>query len=185
MANTRIVRQNHLKDAIEKKLFDLFCSCSICFFWAGEGRTDKSIHNFGSHKAGAGNKLYFTEEISGTTHRYLTITNHLGIEKGVAKALKGVLLRDVISRIDFNVENQKQLSEIFFTCIASDGYKVVYSWNEIFNTSTGDHTFFITGKNGKAMMEQPDRMLMATTSDYKTGRRYIKGLSKIVVGRAQ
>src|SRR5215211_375774 len=57
----------------------------------------------------------------------VVITNHKGDVKGTAKDLSGVLLKDFLQSIELDAENPKVLSEYYFTCIASDGYKVVYS----------------------------------------------------------
>jgi len=111
------------------------------------------------------------------------ITNHLGEPKGTSKNLKGILLKDILVKIEFVVESPKVLSEFYFTCIASDGYKVVFSWNEIFNTATGDNIYIITAKDGKELKDMDDRMLIISTTDFKTGRRNVKGLAKIIVDR--
>jgi len=114
----------------------------------------------------------------------MVVSNHLGEKKGTAKNLKGILLKDILSKIEFKVESPKQLSEFYLIFIASDNYKVVYSWNEIFNSSTGDNLFLIMEKDGKGIKEMPERILTITTTDFKTGRRNVKGLAKIIVGRA-
>jgi len=115
----------------------------------------------------------------------IVITNHLGEAKGTAKNLKAITLKNLLEKIEFKSESPKVLSEFFLTFIATDNYKVVYSWNEIFNTSTGDNIYLITEKDGKKLSEMTDRILVITSSDQKTGRRNIKGLAKIVVSRAQ
>ena len=115
----------------------------------------------------------------------IVITNHLGEAKGTAKNMKAILLKSLLEKIEFKSESPKVLSEFFFTFIATDNYKVVYSWNEIFNTSTGDNIYLITEKDGKKLSEMADRILVITSSDQKTGRRNIKGLNKIVVSRAE
>lgn len=115
----------------------------------------------------------------------VVITNHLGEKKGTAKNMKAFLLKDILSKIEFKTENPKTLSEFYFTFIASDNYKVVYSWNEIFNTATGDNIYLITEKEGKKLSEMSERILVITTTDFKTGRRNIKGLNKIVIGRVE
>ena len=114
----------------------------------------------------------------------VVITNHLGEPRGTAKGLHGVLVRDLLANMSFNAESPKVLSEYFLTFIASDGYTVVYSWNELFNSPTGNSVFVITEKEGKKLQEMNERILIITPSDFKTGRRHIKGLKSIVVGRA-
>jgi hypothetical protein len=111
------------------------------------------------------------------------ITNHKGEPKGTAKNMKGILLKDLFSKTEFPVEKPKELSAFYITCIASDGYKIVYSWNELFNTETGNHVFIVMEKDGEKAADLEDRILMISTSDFKSGRRYLKGLQKIVVQR--
>jgi hypothetical protein len=113
----------------------------------------------------------------------IQITNHLGELKGVAKNLKGIPLKALLQDIQFREENPKLLSQFFFTFVALDNYKVVYSWNEIFNSPTGDNTFLITEKEGKKVSEMTESLLVVTASDLRTGRRFIKGLTKILVSR--
>jgi hypothetical protein len=114
----------------------------------------------------------------------VTITNHLGEVKGTAKNLSGVLLREILQSVPLDTENPKQYSEYFFICRASDGYKVVYSWNEIFNTATGNSAYIITEKNHQPIRELDESMLMISTQDEHTGTRYVKNLESIYVGRA-
>lgn len=113
----------------------------------------------------------------------IVVTNHLGVKKGTASGLSGIPIKEIFKDVNFKEENPKLLSEYYFIFIASDGYKVVYSWNEIFNTSTGDHTFVIVEKENKVLSNMEDRILVATTTDFKTGRRFIKGLTTILVQR--
>ena len=114
----------------------------------------------------------------------VVITNHLGERKSEAKALKGVLLKDVLKKVQMNAESPKILSEYYFVCKANDGYTVVYSWNEIFNAATGDHAFIVTEKNGKRINEMSDAILMICPTDIATGRRHVKSLASIDVRRA-
>ncbi|HEU5289221.1 MAG TPA: hypothetical protein VFU05_01180 [Cyclobacteriaceae bacterium] len=115
----------------------------------------------------------------------VVITNHLGEPKGASKNLKGILLKDALGKIEFDAESPKVLSEFYMVFTASDGYKVVFSWNEIFNTATGDNVYLITSKDGKELKDMDDRILVISTTDFKTGRRNVKGLAKIVVERAK
>lgn len=113
----------------------------------------------------------------------LTITNHLGEKKSTLKKVRGVKLLDVLKDIEIDNENPKLMSEYYFVFIASDGYKVAFSWNEIFNSPTGQNIYLLTEINGTKIHEMSDRIVTVTPSDHKTGRRYLKGLSEIVVKR--
>ena len=113
----------------------------------------------------------------------LEIVNHNGEFKGVAKQLRGFPLKNLLDKIEFAVEKPKELNEYYLCLVATDGYKVVFSWNEIFNTEIGDQIFIITEKEGKKLAETDERILAVSASDLKIGRRYIKGLSTIKVNK--
>jgi hypothetical protein len=115
----------------------------------------------------------------------LVITNHLGEKKSEAKSLKGILLKDILQTVEIKSESPKVLSEFYFVFTASDNYKVVYSWNELFNTAVGDSVYLITEKNGRVVTDMDDSMLVVSMKDFKTGRRNVKGLSSIIVLRAK
>jgi len=108
----------------------------------------------------------------------LVITNHVGERKSTLKNLAVVPLRDFLNQADIPVESPKQLSEIYFVCEAGDGYKVVFSWNEIFNNPVGREIYLIVEKNGKKLENTEDRICLISRSDQMTGRRYVKGLKK-------
>jgi len=114
----------------------------------------------------------------------ITITNHLGEVKSIAKNLSGVLLKEILQSVPLDSDNPKQFSEYYFICRGSDGYKVVYSWNELFNTAIGNSAYIITEKNHQPIHELDESMLMISTQDVRTGRRYVKNLETIYVGRA-
>lgn len=113
------------------------------------------------------------------------ITNHLGEPRGTARQLQGVLVKDILIHMELDEDNPKFFSEFYFVFTAIDQYKVVYSWNEIFNSATGDNLYLITARDGKKLDEMDERILILTPTDFKTGRRHIKGLSTIEVKRAE
>ena len=115
----------------------------------------------------------------------IIITNHLLERKGTIKNIKGVLLKDVLSNLVIDQDNPKLLSEYYIVCMAADNYKVVFSWNEIFNNETGKHVLIITEHDGKKGIAMNDRIALLTLNDEATGRRYVKGLQKIIIERVK
>ena len=105
--------------------------------------------------------------------------------KRVIKNIKGVLLKDVLAKAVLNEEKPKLFSEFYFTCIASDGYKVVFSWNELFNTDIGDHVLIITEQDGKKAETINDCIAILSPRDKATGRRYVQNLRTIRVERVK
>jgi hypothetical protein len=115
----------------------------------------------------------------------MNVTNHLGDFKHKDDQLKGVLLKDILSHTTFKTTSPKLLSQFYFVCQGADGYKVVYSWNELFNTEVGNHVFILTEKNGVKADKMPESLQMSSAADFKTGRRYLHNLDKIIVKQAE
>jgi len=113
----------------------------------------------------------------------IVVYNHLVVRKSVLKKVKGVLLKDILAKASFDISDPKPLSEYYFTCIASDGYKVVFSWNEIFNTSVGKQLIVITEVDGIKATASSQRIAIISPGDIATGRRYVHGLQKVIVER--
>lgn len=109
------------------------------------------------------------------------LTNHLGEKKATIKNLRGVRITDLLKPVEIAVENPKKLNAVFLVFVASDGYEVVYSWNEIFNSPTGLNTWVIVSKDGAAAADMPERILLVSPGDLHIGRRYLKGLKEIRV----
>jgi hypothetical protein len=115
----------------------------------------------------------------------IKVTDHTGAFKHKDDELKGILLKSILSHTTFKTTSPKLLSRFYFVCTGIDGYKVVYSWNELFNTAVGDHVYIIMEKNGIKADKMPESLQMTSATDFKTGRRYLRNLDKIVVSQAQ
>lgn len=111
----------------------------------------------------------------------IVIYNHLMQRKRSIKNIKGILLKDIIEKAAIDISSPKLLSEIFVTCVASDNYKVVFSWNELFNTEIGKHVMVITAADGKPAKDGEDRIAIISTMDQATGRRFVKSLAKVII----
>lgn len=99
------------------------------------------------------------------------------------KNVKVVALLYILQKLNITTTSPKLLSEYYFVFRGSDGYAVVYSWNEIFNTDIGNSIFIVTEADNKKLTESTDRILLISTRDFKTGRRHIKGLKSIEIRR--
>jgi hypothetical protein len=62
---------------------------------------------------------------------------------------------------------------------------VVFSWNEIFNSKTGEKVYILTEVDGKPVAATSDRITLISTNDLAAGRRFVKGLEKIIVERVK
>ncbi|MEO5581168.1 MAG: hypothetical protein ABIR66_00635 [Saprospiraceae bacterium] len=66
---------------------------------------------------------------------------------------------------------------------ANDDYSVVVSWNELFNTEIGNSFYLVVEADSKSQKDAPEKILLISTKDFKTGRRQVKGLKSIEVKR--
>jgi hypothetical protein len=115
----------------------------------------------------------------------IKVTDHTGGFKHQDDKLKGILIKDVLSHTTFDVSGPKLLSTLYFVFIGADGYKVVYSWNELYNTEVGNHVYILMEKNGVKAADMKESLQMTSMMDIKTGRRYLHNLDKVIVGMAE
>ncbi len=123
------------------------------------------------------------------TFKTITVTgvnmlNGKGDGKEIAKSLKGILLKDLFSGIQFNTQNKKDLNRFYLVFSATDGFKLVFSWNEIFHAKPCTSIFLLTEKDGKKIEELDDRILLIEVDDNHNGHERIKALQKITVDQA-
>ena len=109
------------------------------------------------------------------------ITNHAGEFRKEYKNVKGVPLLSLFKDVNITAESPKVLSEYYLVIKASDGYSVVLSWNELFNTEIGNSFFVVLEADGKSQAESTEQILFIATKDFKTGRRHVKGLQSIEI----
>jgi hypothetical protein len=55
----------------------------------------------------------------------------------------------------------------------------------LFNTQVGDNVYIVMEKNGVKADKLPESLQMASMLDFKTGRRYLHNLDKIIVNQVQ
>ncbi len=111
------------------------------------------------------------------------VTNHAGEFRKEYKNIKGVPLLSLFKDVIISAESPKALSEYYLIIKASDGYSVVISWNELFNTEVGNSFFIVMEADGKNQTDSAERILLIAIKDFKTGRRHVKGLRSIEIKR--
>jgi hypothetical protein len=66
---------------------------------------------------------------------------------------------------------------------ASDGYKAVFSWAELFNTTIGDGVPIVYERDGAPLGNDEGRIALVSLKDIRPGPRHVKWLSAIEVVR--
>jgi hypothetical protein len=104
-----------------------------------------------------------------------------GTPKGRIESCKGVLLENVIRKADVIKDGHNDTKKMYIVASAPDGYKVVFSWQEIFNSPMGEGIMILTEKDGESFCEKNSELELISAQDYFTGSRIVKGLDNIEV----
>ncbi|MEO8534915.1 MAG: molybdopterin-dependent oxidoreductase, partial [Flavobacterium sp.] len=108
----------------------------------------------------------------------LKITGQNGEVKKENKICKGVLLKDILEKAKI-IQNGHKDRNFYIVARASDDYKAIFSWAEIFNNPTGENVYVLFEENGKPVKDGD--MTLISKTDIKTGPRHIKWLKSIEV----
>ena len=111
----------------------------------------------------------------------VTLTRQNGAEAGKLQNLKGVRLADLINKAVLVVHDHNDVKKMIVVATATDGYRVVFSWSEIFNSPAGEGMIVYFEKDGQPLGEDEGRIAMVSTKDAKTGPRHVKWLQTLEV----
>ena len=106
-----------------------------------------------------------------------------GTSLGEAKNCKGVLLKTILEKALIKQENHKDRN-FYIVARATDNYMATFSWGEIFNNETGNHTYVLFEENGKPIIEK-GAFVLVCTNDIKSGPRHVYWLKSIEVNRVK
>lgn len=93
----------------------------------------------------------------------------------------GVTLRALLDRAQVISKNHNDVKKMVIIASASDGYTVVFSWSEIFNTPIGEEVLVFFEKDGKPLADDEGRIAMISTKDLRTGPRHVRWLKSIEI----
>ncbi len=104
-----------------------------------------------------------------------------GANVGKLENFKGVRLRDILDRAVIRAPGHNDVKKMVIVASASDGYKVVFSWSEVFNSPVGDGVLVFFEKDGLPLADDEGRIAMVSSKDIRTGPRHVKWLKDIEV----
>ena len=161
-------------------IFILATVCSITYAQHEVSRTKEFIIN-GAVKNELLVSIGDLEKYSQSDLGDISLKSRKGEVKDTMRHVKGVLVRSILDKVKIVVDKPKEYGEYYFVFTASDDYKNIYSWSEIFNTDVGSRLYIITEKNGKSLDQMEDRILVYSMADVNPGLRHLKGLARIEV----
>ncbi|HQV42277.1 MAG: molybdopterin-dependent oxidoreductase [Moraxellaceae bacterium] len=104
-----------------------------------------------------------------------------GAKVGTMENHKGVLLKDILNKAVIKTVAHNDVKKMMVIASASDGYKVVFSWSELFNSPIGDGVLVMFEKDGNPIGDEEGRLALISTKDIRTGSRHVKWLNDIEV----
>ena len=93
--------------------------------------------------------------------------------------LSGVRLRDVLERVKPKAGGRGELKSMAIVAGATDGYKVAFSWHEVFNTPVGEGVLVYFVKDGAPLGASEGQIALVSISDLRSGPRHVKWLSEL------
>lgn len=104
-----------------------------------------------------------------------------GDPRDTIRRCRGVLIEKVLQKADVIKGEHNDTKRMFIVATAEDGYRVVFSWQEIFNTAVGGGVAILAERDGKPLDESRPRLDLISALDYYAGSRYVKNLRDIEV----
>ncbi|MES2262485.1 MAG: molybdopterin-dependent oxidoreductase [Pseudomonadota bacterium] len=104
-----------------------------------------------------------------------------GADKSKMSQVRGVRLRDILERASIVTRDHNTVKKLAIIAAASDGYKVIFSWSELFNSDVGDGVLVLFERDGKALGSEEGPLALVSGKDIRTGARHVKWLQTIEV----
>jgi hypothetical protein len=92
----------------------------------------------------------------------------------------GVLLRDVLARA-VPADNNRAARTLVFEAVATDGYRAVFTWGEIFNSAAGEQVLIISAQDGRPLSAEQGPLALRALADLRPGPRHVRNLCGVAV----
>jgi DMSO/TMAO reductase YedYZ molybdopterin-dependent catalytic subunit len=101
--------------------------------------------------------------------------------KELVSTVRGVKLTAALERAGLMSSNEHDWRHTIVLATATDGYQVVFSWPELFNTDVGGGTLIVFERDGKPLPDREGRIALVSGKDIRTGPRSVRWLARLEV----
>lgn len=98
-----------------------------------------------------------------------------------ASVVRGVRLKAFLAKASLVVTDHNTARKTVVIATARDGYAVVFSWSELFNSPAGDNVLVLFERDDKALPDAEGPLALISGTDTNTGARHVKWLERIEV----
>ena len=103
-------------------------------------------------------------------------------DKDTSSSVRGVSLTAVLQRAALlSTDERNDWKHTIVVATATDGYKVVLSWPELFNTDVGPGVLLLFERDGHPLEDREGRIALVSTRDLRSGPRSVKWLARLDV----
>jgi DMSO/TMAO reductase YedYZ molybdopterin-dependent catalytic subunit len=99
----------------------------------------------------------------------------------MARRYTGCLLRDVLDRAKLVEKNRMDLRKSVVIVTASDDYRAVFSWAELYLSPIGEGVLIVYEREGAALADSEGPIALVSLKDTRPGPRHVKWLRTIEV----
>jgi DMSO/TMAO reductase YedYZ molybdopterin-dependent catalytic subunit len=102
-------------------------------------------------------------------------------DKETASSVRGVRLTAVLERAGLLATDQNDWKHTVVLATASDGYRVAFSWPELFNREAGSAVLVVFERDGQPLGDREGRIALVAGRDLRTGPRSVHWLTRLDV----
>jgi len=92
-----------------------------------------------------------------------------------------VALRALLEMAELAERDRLDWRKTVVVVTARDGYRVVFSWPELFNTEGGAQAMVAYERDGQALADSEGPLTLEAPGDIRSGPRHVKWLARIEV----
>ena len=101
--------------------------------------------------------------------------------KEQSTTVRGVRLKVLLERAGLAERDRFDWRKAVVIASARDGYRVVFSWPELFNTTAGGQVLVLTERDGAPLGDNEGPLALLAAGDVRTGPRHVRALDRIEV----
>lgn len=110
----------------------------------------------------------------------VVVTRRVG-ETEVSSSVRGVLLTALLERAGLAATDRNEWKHTVVLATATDGYRVVFSWPELFNTDIGGGVLVVFERDGQPLADREGRIALVSARDQRGGPRSVRWLARLDV----
>lgn len=110
----------------------------------------------------------------------VSVTRRAG-DRDVPSTLRGVRLTTLLERAALVEADHNTWKHSVVLATATDGYQVVFSWPELFNTEIGAGVLVVFERDGQPLGEREGQIALVSVRDTRAGPRSVKWLARVEV----